>query len=912
MDESLKALHYTKSKNVIQKYAVDPDFEGHRLGIKDNEGWYVYEGTIKKRFHHLADDFDKLIYGTTIYKTLQFFNIPLEQKGEYKDIVAMTLFLDCDLKDEIKKQLKDNEGVRPAELKEVAEKVVKFVYNAFNKLVSPESIELYDSGGGFYCEINHRVTYFISQLNIPPEDKGLIYKELCQRFDKVFLRSVENKIKETIAKYDDYFKFDYLNNNNRQVKCPLSVHKSMPVYVHPIDPHNINFEAEEIPITDTKLFEYSEVIKRPEWETARKDFENLVTILWKEYEGTAEERLKAWAKVKKEEDKRREEHRQAEIQRLKEKHKEIEELEYTSNIQTIFDAVNCISIHELVELLFPSTVRPDGDIRFEPSWRSSDSGTSCFICNEHSIHDLKEKTTLNTIQVTGAHLNLVHPGETPKGEDLWRCIEELRELGFNIPKFKLPKKGRPRKSKTAEDLYDEGKTCIIEDDKGKVKLDIHGLFSEIYFDHKILTISDRCDQVFYWNNQKDRWSNPINHLVEPACQNAWQELCRSHPVNEVINMLIRKTRVLSNDLPELPINFIPIENGLFDIETWELHPHTSEYFYTFKLPVEYIEGADCPEFKQFLTEVQPDQELQTKLQEFMGYLLWRDVKGSKLMEKAFLLAGPGGTGKGTFLNCLEAMLGDENTSNLTLHSIENNRFASSGLENAHANICNDISSNDLMSVAEFLKITSGDNITIERKNQGAYKIKPFCKLIFSCNEAPYSHVDTEAFYERWEIIPFNNKFRGTENERKNLSDNLTTQDELNGMFFFALTGLMRLRKQGLTNPTYGENAMEKFKLAASNVYRFISENYAPCPDAVIEKDVLYGDYQDFCAEHKISPKTKKKFTDEIQKYFKWINTRSKPTLNGKQKHCYSNIKPIGSDPLYPDTKSHDEVDNTLF
>lgn len=455
-----KNKHYDKVKSIIQEYATDPDFEGHRLGIKDNNGWYKYNGAERERFWHLADDYPQLMTARTIYNTLQFFNIPLEQKGEYKDIIAMTLFLDCDLK--------ETPEERSEELKEVAEKTIKFVYNAYTKLVSPKSIELYDSGGGFYCEINHRVTYFIGQIDLPAEDKGLIWKELCQRFDKVFLKSIEKQAKEKIEGYDDYFKFDYLNNNNRQVKTPLSVHKKLPYYVHPIDPENIDFDPEKIPITDTKLLEHSKVInEKPDWETARRDFENLISILWQEYEGNAEERLKQWIKDKKEEERRRVEQRRAEIERLKEKYREIENLEQTTNVQDIFDAINSISMYELVELLFKTTHRSDGSIRFEPTWRVSESGTSCFICNDHSVHDLKEKATMNVIQLIAAHLGLVSPGDTPRGKDFWRCVDELRSLGFKIPELKLPEKRRINYNKKSTE--EVGYTTIESEPPGKLE-----------------------------------------------------------------------------------------------------------------------------------------------------------------------------------------------------------------------------------------------------------------------------------------------------------------------------------------------------------------------------------------------------------------------------------------------------------
>ena len=55
-----------------------------------------------------------------------------------------------------------------------------------------------------------------------------------------------------------------------------------------------------------------------------------------------------------------------------------------------------------------------------------------------------------------------------------------------------------------------------------------------------------------------------------------------------------------------------------------------------------------------LDTIMPDKEEQAYLQKWAGYMLW----GGAPEEKLLFLYGPGGTGKGTFINTIAYALGD--------------------------------------------------------------------------------------------------------------------------------------------------------------------------------------------------------------------------------------------------------------
>ena len=125
---------------------------------------------------------------------------------------------------------------------------------------------------------------------------------------------------------------------------------------------------------------------------------------------------------------------------------------------------------------------------------------------------------------------------------------------------------------------------------------------------------------------------------------------------------------------------IACRNGLFDITTRRLQPHTAKLFNVNSLPYDYDPKAPAypPLWMQFLRQIWPGNEdgrvARKCLQEMFGLMLTTDTT----FHKIFMLVGPTRSGKGTIGRVLGAMLGEDNVVGPTLDSM-NGEFGQSQL-----------------------------------------------------------------------------------------------------------------------------------------------------------------------------------------------------------------------------------------
>ena len=97
---------------------------------------------------------------------------------------------------------------------------------------------------------------------------------------------------------------------------------------------------------------------------------------------------------------------------------------------------------------------------------------------------------------------------------------------------------------------------------------------------------------------------------------------------------------------------------------------------------------------------------------------------------------------------------------------DDNNFASADLYGVLANVCADLDASAMQSTSEFKKIVGGDPIHAERKHRDAFVFTPYARLLFSTNEPPPTPDVSRAFFDRWIVLPFLQRFRGTAAEDK--------------------------------------------------------------------------------------------------------------------------------------------------
>ena len=375
-----------------------------------------------------------------------------------------------------------------------------------------------------------------------------------------------------------------------------------------------------------------------------------------------------------------------------------------------------------------------------------------------------------------------------------------------------------------------------------------------------LTLRDTDEILYYESGVYNRLGEKfISAWIERRMHEArCCQYMKTHLVTEVINAIIRSTYVDRSIFEESP-ELICMDNGILNIETNEFIPHSPDYHFLVKLPVEYDPKAECPVFDKFLAEILPGQKDRDSLTEFIGYCLYRKLP----LHKSFMLVGSGSNGKSTFLGMLKTMLGDRNVACIGLQDLEGN-FTLSALYGKLANIYPDLSNAAMKQTGKFKALTGGDGLTTDVKFKDHMTTTFTLKMIFSCNEIPrVISDDTDAYFRRWCVITFPAKFT-KETADPLLGEKLTAKKEISGIFNKAILALGRLLKnKAFSNDDGIEAARESYIRMSDPIKAFVMDEMEDDesgrleinPEGFIPKQELYSMYLGYCKQKGYLPKT---------------------------------------------------------
>ena len=301
---------------------------------------------------------------------------------------------------------------------------------------------------------------------------------------------------------------------------------------------------------------------------------------------------------------------------------------------------------------------------------------------------------------------------------------------------------------------------------------------------------------------------------------------------------------------------IAAENCVVDLDDNEQLEHDPQFRFMSQLGCEFDPDAEAPRWEQFLEEVVPTKSDRKKLQEFAGYTLhhW-----GLPFHKALFLVGPTASGKSTFLDTINAMLGEGTTASLTPQQMTSERFAGAELFEKWANIRNDIPKATVENTGTFKEIVGGDPLKAEKKYQDPFRFEPTAKMLFSANQLPETEVDDEAFYRRILLTPFPETVP-VEQRDKHLDEKL--QSELSGVLNWAIKGLTRLIDQGgFTADRSPGHTADTWQKWGDSVSRFAADAIEEASsDEAIPKSKLYAAYLEYCRQEGIPSDTQHSMT----------------------------------------------------
>lgn len=307
-----------------------------------------------------------------------------------------------------------------------------------------------------------------------------------------------------------------------------------------------------------------------------------------------------------------------------------------------------------------------------------------------------------------------------------------------------------------------------------------------------------------------------------------------------------------------------LKNGLYDIRTGELKPHTHEYISTIQLNVKYRPEAKGENFLKFINQaLENNEEAIDLIQEITGYLLTTFTQAKKF----FVLKGVTNTGKSTFLNVIQYILGEKYLSHIPLQNL-NDRFNKAELFGKLANIVNELPDGAITD-AGFLKTLIGqDPITAERKGQNPFNFTSKAKHIFACNNLPSNYGDrTDGFYKKLIIIPFENQVSDDKIDPE-LPEKL--ENEADFIFYWGIKGLQRLisNKFRFTELEESKQLLEAYKIKSNSVLAFINDRCIIADNCEVTSNELYDAYKEYCGDDNLKAVSKNKFREELESNFK--------------------------------------------
>jgi putative DNA primase/helicase len=155
-------------------------------------------------------------------------------------------------------------------------------------------------------------------------------------------------------------------------------------------------------------------------------------------------------------------------------------------------------------------------------------------------------------------------------------------------------------------------------------------------------------------------------------------------------------------------------------------------------------------------------------------------------------------------------------------------------------------------------------VMAERKYEHPFTYVPFAAMLFSANVAPASSDQSDAYFDRWIVLPFPHRFEGDEVDTF-LIDKLTTREELEGLLVQAVSGLMDLMDRGRFDlPESVRAANEEYRSKVDTVATFLDEACELGATYTVTRQVLYEGYREWCGRNGRMPTAQTEFSPRLR------------------------------------------------
>lgn len=285
--------------------------------------------------------------------------------------------------------------------------------------------------------------------------------------------------------------------------------------------------------------------------------------------------------------------------------------------------------------------------------------------------------------------------------------------------------------------------------------------------------------------------------------------------------------------------------GIVDLKTGKMQPPNPDLLCTRSTSVPPDFEGDTPEWKRFLNEATAgDEELQRYLQRLAGYAL----TGSTREQQLTFIWGPGGNGKGVFVNVLLGVLRDYARSasmeTFTASTSERHSTDIAMLSGARLVTASETQSGKRWDEAKVRVLTGGDPITARFMRQDNFTYIPQFKLVFMGNHKPEIRDVDAAMKRRIQLVPFTVT---PEVVDKELGTKLRA--EWPAILAWMIEGCLMWQNEGLNPPKVVYDASQEYFKGEDAVGRWMEERLEQQDGARTEVQTLFNEWREWANEN---------------------------------------------------------------
>jgi putative DNA primase/helicase len=342
---------------------------------------------------------------------------------------------------------------------------------------------------------------------------------------------------------------------------------------------------------------------------------------------------------------------------------------------------------------------------------------------------------------------------------------------------------------------------------------------------------------------------------------------RRHLQN-MVHLAKKKVRAVSvNEFDADPWKLV-CENGIVDLRTGLLCPHSRSVVVSKMIPVDYDPEATCPRFMTFLDRIMgggpnaaPEaQDKSRVLIECLQRLFGCCATG--VFEKVLVVMfGAGNNGKTTLMEVIRAALGgDQYAGEMQIGSLMvSNRVSDNAVSADIADLkgrrlitSSEPEEGHHLSVARVKYLTGGGQIKARYLRENPFTFSPTHKILIDTNHPPVITNANDAVWNRVKCIPFTVTI-----PRDEIDNDLPAKlrAELAGILAWIVRGAVKYAESGLHFPDIVNAVTEEYRNKCDQIPNFLADMCCQGNDKWVSVTRLRQSYESWaasCGEDKLS------------------------------------------------------------